>query len=334
MAWLELRTNPLAVILLSLTLVVMILGLFAGFIKRRLFLVESLLAAVCGIILGPDVLNFFDLFGTLNGCTELDHAQGRECHFNFYLLMQISRIVVVFQVFNTGETTRREQRRRLWRTIVTMLAIVMPLMLLTSWALCNILPVNYLDALLIAACVTPTDPVLSAAVVQGKFAEEHVESDVRDVISIESGANDGAAYPFVFIPLTIMISDSAGEFAGRYFAVVLCYQMLAATVAGVLIGLVAYKLTAWSTKHGLFDKHSYLGMTSMLILFTIGFGELFYMNDVWMGFVVGLVFGWWQTDEQADRADEVASTIDRSLMLAWFVLFGSALPWHGTTEPE
>lgn len=44
---------------------------------------------------------------------------------------------------------------------------------------------SYLQALVVAACVTPTDPILANSVVKGRFAEKHVPIHVRDLLSAE-----------------------------------------------------------------------------------------------------------------------------------------------------
>ena len=41
---------------------------------------------------------------------------------------------------------------------------------------------TFLESLCIAACVTPTDPVLAASVVKGRFAEKYVRPAVRDLV--------------------------------------------------------------------------------------------------------------------------------------------------------
>lgn len=50
---------------------------------------------------------------------------------------------------------------------------------------------TFLEALCISACVTPTDPILANSIVKGRYAEKYVPKGVRDIISAESGANDG-----------------------------------------------------------------------------------------------------------------------------------------------
>lgn len=57
---------------------------------------------------------------------------------------------------------------------------------------------EFLPALVLAAGVTPTDPILASSVVgKGKYAQEHVPSHIRHVLQAESGCNDGAAFPFL-----------------------------------------------------------------------------------------------------------------------------------------
>lgn len=57
---------------------------------------------------------------------------------------------------------------------------------------------EFLPALVVAAGVTPTDPILASSVVgKGKFAQEHVPAHIRHVLQCESGCNDGAAFPFL-----------------------------------------------------------------------------------------------------------------------------------------
>ena len=74
------------------------------------------------------------------------------------------------------------------------------------------------DGLLVSACVTATDPVLAAAVVgKGKFAER-VPGHLRNLLSAESGCNDGMAFPFIFLSLNLIIhSGHAGEIVKDWF---------------------------------------------------------------------------------------------------------------------
>ncbi len=76
---------------------------------------------------------------------------------------------------------------------------------------------NFLSSLAVAACLTPTDPILAAAVVGGKYADKHVPAHLRHLLAAESGCNDGAAYPFLFIALYLTIDKSTGRAVSDWF---------------------------------------------------------------------------------------------------------------------
>jgi len=38
----------------------------------------------------------------------------------------------------------------------------------------------------------------------GRFSEEYIEEDVRNLIEAESGANDGLAFPFFYLPIIFL----------------------------------------------------------------------------------------------------------------------------------
>lgn len=53
--------------------------------------------------------------------------------------------------------------------------------------------------MVIASCVTCTDPVLSQAVAKGPFADKFVPRPVREIISAEAASNDGFGFPFLML---------------------------------------------------------------------------------------------------------------------------------------
>lgn len=67
-------------------------------------------------------------------------------------------------------------------------------------------------SLVVASCVTPTDPILAQAVVGGPWAEKHVPAHLRHMLMCESGCNDGAAFPFLFLALFLTTNrDNHGK---------------------------------------------------------------------------------------------------------------------------
>lgn len=81
---------------------------------------------------------------------------------------------------------------------------------------------TFLASLVVAAGVTPTDPILAQAVIGGKFADKHVPAHIRHLLSAESGSNDGAAFPFLYIALYLLLDASPGHAVGEWFYMTWC----------------------------------------------------------------------------------------------------------------
>ncbi len=58
-------------------------------------------------------------------------------------------------------------------------------------------PFTWIEALLVGAALSPTDPVFAAAIV----GREEVPPRVRHLLNVESGLNDGLALPIVLVLL-------------------------------------------------------------------------------------------------------------------------------------
>ena len=69
-----------------------------------------------------------------------------------------------------------------------------------------------------ASCVSPTDPILAQAVVGGPWAEKHVPAHIRHLLQCESGCNDGAAFPFLFLAYYLTVNRPQVAFpVGKWF---------------------------------------------------------------------------------------------------------------------
>lgn len=151
----------------------------------------------------------------------------------------------------------RAYLRREWRSLAVLLVPIMTI----AWVLCAGLILALipglsfvrrlgrlsdsddvqLEALCISACITPTDPVLAASITQGRYAEQHVARNVRDIISAESGANDGLGYPFIFLPILLMRQGNAplGHVMGEWVVSIWIYDIFLSCLLGGVIGFIA-----------------------------------------------------------------------------------------------
>lgn len=95
---------------------------------------------------------------------------------------------------------------------------------------------DFLSSLAVAACLTPTDPILAAAVVGGKYADKHVPAHLRHLLAAESGCNDGAAYPFLYIALYLLLDSTSGRAIEDWFLLLwLCKTNNSLNVAQLIL---------------------------------------------------------------------------------------------------
>ena len=156
--------------------------------------------------------------------------------------------------------------KREWRPLAIVLGIGMTLMwLLTSLIVWAVIPdIHFVYALAIGATMTPTDPVLSASIVKGQFADKYIPEELRMLIVAESGFNDGLGFPFIFLPLFLILyanvgvaktgqelsgADGVGKAIGLWFGETLGYVVLLSVVYGAVVGYLAKFLLKWATRH-------------------------------------------------------------------------------------
>ena len=298
--------------------------LCSSIIKERLYIGEATVATICGVIFGPQAANLIDpgTWGNTDAIT-----------------LEFSRIVLVVQCFAVGVELPRAYMEKHWRSVVFLLVPVMTFgWLITSlfiWA-CFLGKLDWLDSLVCAACVTATDPVLASSVVgKGKFARERVPRHLRDLLSAESGCNDGMAFPFIYLGLYLLrYRPDADTVAFHWFCFTILYECIFGAFYGFMVGYIARRAIRYADEHDLIDRESFLVFYFVLALFCAGSGSLLGMDDLLIGFSAGVGFsndGWFS---EKTEESSVSNVIDLLINLAFFVYFGTIIPWgqYNSTE--
>ncbi|OQD76459.1 hypothetical protein PENDEC_c004G00416 [Penicillium decumbens] len=307
----------------------MILGGFTGlfmlcslFVKEKLYIGEATVATLCGIIFGPHAANLFN-----------PHEWGNVDK----ITLECSRIVLVVQCFAVGVELPKAYMERHWKSVALLLIPVMT----WGWLATSLFiwwmvpPLNWLESLVCAACVTATDPVLASSVVgKGKFAKR-VPKHLRDLLSAESGCNDGMAFPFIYLAFYILrYRPNAGEVSLHWFCITILYECVFGAIFGFTIGYLARHAIKLAERRGLIDRESFLVFYFVLAVFCAGSGSLLGMDDLLIGFSCGVGFsndGWFT---EKTEESHVSNVIDLLLNLAYFVYFGSIIPWQDFNSPE
>ena len=307
----------------------MILGGFTGlfmlcslFVKEKLYIGEATVATICGIIFGPHAANLFN-----------PHEWGNVDK----ITLECSRIVLVVQCFAVGVELPKAYMERHWKSVTLLLIPVMT----WGWLITSLFiwwmvpPLNWLESLVCAACVTATDPVLASSVVgKGKFAKR-VPKHLRDLLSAESGCNDGMAFPFIYLSFYILrYRPDVGEVSLNWFCITILYECIFGAIFGFTIGYLARHAIKLAERRSLIDRESFLVFYFVLAVFCAGSGSLLGMDDLLIGFSCGVGFsndGWFT---EKTEESHVSNVIDLLLNLAYFVYFGSIVPWEDFNAPE
>lgn len=214
----------------------------------------------------------------------------------------------------------RDVRRRL-RPVAILLLVAMPAMAIISAGL-GWLGLPLATAALVGAAVAPTDPVLASSVLTGDLAERDLPARDREILSLESGANEGLALPLVIAALAL-----AGPLTATEAILESAWQVGGAALLGAALGWLGGRALRLGEEHGATAHGPALLFTIVLALAILGASGLTRTDGVLAVFVGGLAFNLVSTG--ADRTAELSmdEAVNRFAVLPLFVVLGAVLPW-------
>ncbi len=240
----------------------------------------------------------------------------------------ISEICVVAGLFGVGLRIDRLSSRRLWAPTIRLLAIAMPLCILAmaflGWSFAGM---TVAGALLLAAVLAPTDPVLAGDVQVGAPLEGG-EHPVRFSLTTEAGLNDGLAFPFVYLALAVA---AAGGFTTALVAEWLwldvAYRIAVGAASGTALGwLIGKLLFSWPGKNPLADTES--GVIALAgVLAVYGLTELVEGYGFIAAFVSGLVLRRQESGHSFHtQLHDFSQAIEHAFTSVLLIALGAALP--------
>ncbi|KAI5481360.1 Cation/H+ exchanger [Pseudohyphozyma bogoriensis] len=319
----EVNIEHLALTLLSAFIV--LFGLFSGLIKERIFIGEAIIATLFGIAFSGYAAGIF-----------APRAWAEGHHFDD-ITLELTRIVIALSVFAVGVELPKAY---VWRHIKSLSFLLGPVMLfgwmISAALMYAIIPgLEFLPALVVAAGVTPTDPILASSVVgKGKFAQEHVPAHIRHILQAESGSNDGAAFPFLYLAMFLLMRDhhSVGEAIGLWVALVVLYQIVLGIFIGAIVGIIARKLLKFSKRRELIDRESMVAMYVALALLVTGLTTLAGSDDLLAAFACGTAFAWDDWFTESIEESNFSSTVDLLANCAMFIYLGATMPFNAWND--
>lgn len=289
---------------------------------------NTVISLLAGIVFSPHATSWIK---------PLEYASGSQENLGT-ITLYFTRLVLGVQLVLAGVQLPSKYLLMERKSLALLLGPGMAFMWLSSSLLIwGLIPnLDFLHALAVGACVTPTDPVLSNSIVKGKFADKNIPKDLQKLIIAESGANDGLGYPFLFFSLYLIKYVGLGGAGqpggvklamGDWFSEIWGYTILLSVVYGATVGWIAKGLLQWAQEKKFVDRESFLVFAIALALFIVGTCGMIGTDDILACFIAGNIFtidDWFRL-ETLD--DSLQPTIDMLLNLSIFVWFGAVCPW-------
>jgi len=253
----------------------------------------------------------FALGAPVAGFVQIDLA--RDAH----MLRVMTEIALLVSLFAIGLRLRVDFGNRLWRLPVRLgvgaMILTVPLLAIVCWWL---LPLGWGPALLLAAILAPTDPVLAHDV---QVRDPGDLDFVRFALSAEGGVNDGIAMPFALLGIALSAHDNPlrEPSAAASFALHVVWGIGGALAIGAALGWLATHTMAYLRTH--YEKALGLEGFFSLGLIALSFGCAQFANT--FGFIA--VFAAGVTMRRVEHRasgerppDEVVGTIDATDLTA------------------
>ncbi|WFD43260.1 hypothetical protein MPSI1_001921 [Malassezia psittaci] len=326
------------VVYVAVGLFVALFGMFSMLIKERLYLGEAPLAMIFGVIIGWG--------GQLSG-TPGDETTNE-------ITLEVTRVCIAVSVFSVGVEV-------CWLKLigVTQEVCLAPLEIyrhvtrsshgleldylffvhlgLNTWTglsefVCS--PIIS-PRLMVGACLSPTDPILAQAVVGGPWAERHVPAHIRHLLQCESGCNDGAAFPFLFLAYYLTVNRGQVGFpVGKWFYQTWGWEIGLGTLLGAVMGYLARRLIRFSERNKLVDRESFVAQYISLAMASMGANVLLGSDDLLAAFACGSAFAWDGWFQKQTEDSNFGNIVDLLFNIATFVYIGAIMPWHEFVDSE
>lgn len=192
----------------------LLLAVLVSSLAHRTVLSTAALFLVAGFILGEGSL------GVL-------HVQAGDG-----IVATLAELALFSVLFTDGMRVGLPELRHAWRLPGRALVFGLPLTLVITTVFAHLVAgLPWLEAFLLGAVLSPTDPVFAAAIV----GREEIPFRLRNLLNVESGLNDGLALPVVVI---LLATASATPVHG----VSLASEVLAGVALGVAVPYIAIRL--------------------------------------------------------------------------------------------
>jgi NhaP-type Na+/H+ or K+/H+ antiporter len=284
--------------------VVLVAGALVSGLAGRTFLSLTAAFVVAGFLLGEGGAEL----------VEFDPTSG--------FVQGLAVVALILILFRDGLQVEEEMLQEAWHLPLRKLVLAMPLTAaLVALATHTVTDLDWTKSFLVGALLSPTDPVLSSAIVNNP----RVPRLIRHSLNLESGLNDGLALPAVLA----LTASAAGDEDFTWWQFVL-QDVLVGLATGVLVAFVASRLMPGGRALGSeISKHQ-------KALYAIGVAFTAYGiatlppegNGLIAVFASAIAFGIWRPDI-AECFESQSEDVVELVKVGVFLVFGAILTLDG-----
>jgi NhaP-type Na+/H+ or K+/H+ antiporter len=280
--------------------VLLMIGALVSGLARRSFLSLTAAFVIAGFLLGQGGLGILDLDPTS------DFVQG------------LAVVALVLILFRDGLEVEQEMLQEAWHLPLRKLVLAMPLTCVLVALAANLLTdLSWTECFLVGALLSPTDPVLSSAVV----TNPRVPRLVRHSLNLESGLNDGLALPAVLAFTAAAAADR--DFVWWEFVL---QDVGVGLLTGLIVAFAAARLMPQERALGYEISPHQKALYALGVAFAAyGLATLPPEGNGFIAVFVGAIaLGIWRPDIQhcfEDRAEDVIEIVKLGVFLVFGAIF-------------
>ncbi|KAK6089670.1 hypothetical protein P3W45_001312 [Vairimorpha bombi] len=280
--------------ILTISTFVLIFTLISKLIKDSLYLPESLVSLIFGILVGKHVLQIIQI--------------------NPYSLFFISRMILSVQTMNVSLSLPRKYVSQHYPSLLVLVLVLGCIKcLFTFLILCIFKSLSFTECWHLASSLTPTDPILCSSIIKGKLK---IPNRIRTLLLAESGINDGLGIILLSIPENPNVESFLYD--------IIFFKIVLSSACGLLLGFFAKSFYKFCYRRSLIGMDAFVIHTFLLVLVSIGLMEIIGGSEFICIFFCGIQFS---SDEfisiEYDR--NMQDTVDLLISASFFVIFGSTL---------
>ena len=198
--------------------VVLLISVSLSGVAARTVLSTALLFLIAGAVIGPGGLGIVSIGP------------------NDPIVVQLADVALFTVLFTDGQRANLPALKENWKLSGRALGLGMPLTMIGIALLAHFLAgLDWPIAFLLGAILSPTDPVFAAALV----GRSDIPMQLRRLLNVESGLNDGLALPFVLIFLAVAQHEGSE-------VVTVGVELVLGLVIGIAVA--AFVAFAWRTR--------------------------------------------------------------------------------------